>query len=890
MPTERQIEGLFDKDYYLANYPDVREAGVDPLDHYLKLGWLEGRNPSATFDTNFYVRMHLSGAPQETCPLIHYVEAGKAAGLATSAGLPVSESADAANAEALVEDSFDTEYYLASYPDVREAGVDPFQHYMAIGWREGRNPSATFDTDFYARTHLAGSPMVCPLVHYVESGKAAGLATYAGMSPRKHRDLANVEALIGRFFDAKYYLANYPDARKAGVDPLEHYLRKGWRTGRNPSASFDTNFYIWRHLTDKNKDLCPLIHYAEVGQFDGLATSEFVELRDRLSPHVDDVESLIRSVSLDPTLVTNNILKNVVVPMFSARWYREENRLPDTVSDMECLFRYLVFDFGKGKGPGPCFDGPCYVRRAVREGLEPPEDPEYSYQHWLKFGIEQRICPVEWFDTEMYLGFNPDLKSYPGLLFLHFIRHGLFEGRRFNSVVQITGVSNFQDRSRKVHDFIGLMARQPAAIGEVAANLEFWRSDVMAEICDRAVALEPEIRCVKEDEHSLLPPWHDDSYRHFEIVRAQVSGTYDNVVLMPFCKMGGADFVAGVLTNSLAQMGKTIVLRTDLSDWARPDWFPDGIASVNLSPWLQSLDIKLRKRILYELVRMLRPKNVFNVNSRLAFQMFETYGARLRKLTNLHAYYFCADRTRDGREAGYPVTWFANILPHMTSALIDTQQLATTLAQRYCLPDELRSRIAVMYTPAMSEVPDLPVAASQVTSSRERKSPVLLWAGRFDRQKRFDLLVAIAAAMPQVTFKCWGAAVLDPMPSLADLPKNLIVNPPFKSYTELPLEDCDGFVYTSAWDGLPTILIELGALGMPVVASAVGGVPELIDGTTGWSVDENAEVDDYVDAINDMLQDSDERVKRAGALQQRVATRHNRQAYLDRLRGLIEQE
>lgn len=890
MYIESQVAGLFDKKYYLTNYPDVREAGVDPLDHYLQTGWREGRNPSARFDTNFYIRTYLADAQSEICPLVHYVESGEAAGLATSAELPEEKNRENAIVEALLEDYFDADYYLASYPDVHEAGVDPLRHYMAHGWREGRNPSATFDTNFYVRTHLAGSQSeICPLVHYAESGRAAGLVTRAELSPKRHREIASVEALVGNYFDANYYLASYPDVRKEGVDPLEHYIKKGWRKGRNPSASFDNNFYILRHLTDKHKDLCPLIHYVEVGQFDGLATNEFVELRDYLSPHVDDVEGLIRSVSLDPKLVTNDILKNIIVPMFSARWYREKKDLPESVSDMECLFRYLVFDFEKGKGPGPFFDGHFYVKQAVCEGLEPPEDTEYSYHHWLKFGVGRHICPVEWFDCEAYLGFNPDLKNFPELLFLHFIRHGIHEGRRFNSVMQVTGVSSFQDRSRKVYDFICLVASQPAAIGEINANLEFWRSETMAEICDQAVALEPEIQRVGESGHSLLAPWHDDGYRHFELVRAQVSGTYDNIVLVPFCKMGGADFVAGVLTKCLVQIGKTIVLRTDLPDWARPDWFPDGITSINLSPWLQPLDISLRKRILYELVRMLRPKNVFNVNSRLAFQMFETYGARLRELTKLHTYYFCSDRTSDGREAGYPVTYFANIIPY-TTALIDTEQLATTLTQRYCLPDELRSKISVMYTPAVSQVPDLTLAASQVAKRHERKNPVLLWAGRFDRQKRFDLLVEIAAAMPEVTFKCWGAAVLDPMPSFADLPKNLIAYPPFKSYDELPLEDCDGFVYTSGWDGLPTILIELGALGMPIVASSVGGVPELIDETNGWPVDEQAEVDDYVDAINNMLEDPDERVKRASALQQRVATRHNRQAYLNRLRGLIEQE
>jgi glycosyltransferase involved in cell wall biosynthesis len=74
---------------------------------------------------------------------------------------------------------------------------------------------------------------------------------------------------------------------------------------------------------------------------------------------------------------------------------------------------------------------------------------------------------------------------------------------------------------------------------------------------------------------------------------------------------------------------------------------------------------------------------------------------------------------------------------------------------------------------------------------------------------------------------------------------------------------------------------------MPIVASAVGGVPELIDETTGWPVSEGAEVDDYVNTIQDMLRSPDERVKRATQLQRRVAERHNQEAYLGKLSKLI---
>ena len=38
---------------------------------------------------------------------------------------------------------------LASQPDVKAAGVNPLLHFHSDGWKEGRDPSALFDTQYY---------------------------------------------------------------------------------------------------------------------------------------------------------------------------------------------------------------------------------------------------------------------------------------------------------------------------------------------------------------------------------------------------------------------------------------------------------------------------------------------------------------------------------------------------------------------------------------------------------------------------------------------------------------------------------------------------------------------------------------------------------------------
>ena len=68
---------LFDKEYYLSNNEDVKKAKVDPIKHYLKFGWKEGRNPSAKFNGNEYLNKRPDVRVAGICPLVHYIRFGK---------------------------------------------------------------------------------------------------------------------------------------------------------------------------------------------------------------------------------------------------------------------------------------------------------------------------------------------------------------------------------------------------------------------------------------------------------------------------------------------------------------------------------------------------------------------------------------------------------------------------------------------------------------------------------------------------------------------------------------------------------------------------------------------------------------------------------------------
>src|SRR5690349_16655432 len=51
---------------------------------------------------------------------------------------------------------FDRDFYLRTYDDVQQAGIDPLRHYVWHGDAEGRNPNLMFSPTYY-REYASGA-------------------------------------------------------------------------------------------------------------------------------------------------------------------------------------------------------------------------------------------------------------------------------------------------------------------------------------------------------------------------------------------------------------------------------------------------------------------------------------------------------------------------------------------------------------------------------------------------------------------------------------------------------------------------------------------------------------------------------------------------------------
>lgn len=136
----------------------------------------------------------------------------------------------------------------------------------------------------------------------------------------------------------------------------------------------------------------------------------------------------------------------------------------------------------------------------------------------------------------------------------------------------------------------------------------------------------------------------------------------------------------------------------------------------------------------------------------------------------------------------------------------------------------------------------------------------LLFVGRFDRQKGVDILLAALQRLGNSAFACIVGDSLHT--SLQALPGNArYIKWLSPAGLETYYRSAELIVMPSRWEGLPLVALEAMRAGLPIIASNVGGLPEIVqDGETGLLIPPN-DVDALVEAISSL---TNERLKYMG--------------------------
>ena len=98
------------------------------------------------------------------------------------------------------------------------------------------------------------------------------------------------------------------------------------------------------------------------------------------------------------------------------------------------------------------------------------------------------------------------------------------------------------------------------------------------------------------------------------------------------------------------------------------------------------------------------------------------------------------------------------------------------------------------------------------------------------------------------------------------------------------ISKADCFVLSSAWEGLPIVLLEAGASKIPIISTPVGSIPSLIDERSGYLADEN-----FTEAMEEVMLNYSSAQERASTLYTKVKENYSIESIVQKHERIYEE-
>ncbi|MEF3405207.1 glycosyltransferase [Agromyces sp. CCNWLW203] len=384
-----------------------------------------------------------------------------------------------------------------------------------------------------------------------------------------------------------------------------------------------------------------------------------------------------------------------------------------------------------------------------------------------------------------------------------------------------------------------------------------------------ATEIEPAISWTAHH-YDKLARWHtdDDGYTDaLEYVLDAIGDRSDAIVAVPWVGIGGADLVsrnyATAIQSSARFRGKTTLLATHLPERTVHELIPEGVNFVQVPKTLDKMWPDLQRRFIAQIVVMTRPELLVSVNCFHLANALQLYGRQIADGTDVFATLFAFDRI----EPGYPVNPITDdsqraYLDDIAGIITDNSNTAALIEEILAVEPPV---LQVHRQPALDTVPALARDTQAYNDVRfTHEDPLrVIWPHRIDTEKRPDTVAAIARMIQErnlpVQIDVWGSPVLSSdakqrMRDLADA--GVHYRGPYSGgLTALPIGEYHALLLTSQSEGLPLVLVQALLCGLPVVASGVGGVPDIIvDGRTGLLTEGPNDIEGFVTSLERLME------------------------------------
>lgn len=366
----------------------------------------------------------------------------------------------------------------------------------------------------------------------------------------------------------------------------------------------------------------------------------------------------------------------------------------------------------------------------------------------------------------------------------------------------------------------------------------------------------------------------------------RLHGPMTHVIVLPFLSSGGAEQAAIQFAKVIGQQSPSAsvgLVITDKSLVSTRLKIPAHVLVLDLLTLMPTgLGRDAKIIFLRDWLLAVRPRVVHIINSDLAWQLIAREGGTLSKVMRIFGSIFAMQFSGvEKKRVGYAEYYLRDSICHLQCLLSDNKRFLADAISAYGLGEAAEKMLTVYHACRIAEGNWLEQARKRIhlAATNPSKRLRVLWAGRLDAEKRIDLLLDVVNLCRQYDFYVFGENVVGEMPALPAEP-NFFYCGPFSDPQEIvDGKSYDVFLFTSKWEGMPNILLEIGALGIPIVAVDVGGVRELIGETTGYLIPANAKAKDYGEVLRSVDQGRAEALARASRLLDVLQEHHTNEAF-----------
>lgn len=366
----------------------------------------------------------------------------------------------------------------------------------------------------------------------------------------------------------------------------------------------------------------------------------------------------------------------------------------------------------------------------------------------------------------------------------------------------------------------------------------------------------PELLASTMTYDTITPAHWETGYAYKRVVDALKHNSYDYILFVPWIIKGGADKFAISYANQIqaADPKKRVLVIATLPE--ESPWYDKLTADfLPFGQLVAGLDYELQMRVLEQLIENSGAQYLHIINSALAYDFARTHSTYLIG-SNKHLVVTSFSQSSDdtGRVFGYSHTHVPEVYELCDFVTSDNQAVLDMWHQEYGFD----TKKLLLHKPS--------IADPNVHISYDKNNPLrVLWAARIAPEKMPALVAKIGKELQDLPIVIDMYGSIDTgmdTTFMQSLPANVTYKNGFDGFFTLPLDTYHLFLYTSRFDGVPNVLLESGICGFPIIASAVGGIPELIEDTkTGLLITDIDNSDDYVKAIRALALDSTLRQK-----------------------------